>query len=130
LETLEAIAALGFFSDNIEDGVYEFGSLCVVTFSPVVTSSALTEDKVVGAEDLTERTGSNGVHGSGLEIDKDGTWDVFATSGFIVVHIDSLELKIAVSVVGTSWVNAMFVGDDFPELGTDLVTALTALDVD
>jgi hypothetical protein len=32
-------------------------------------------------------------------------------------------------VVGTSWVNTVFIGNDFPELGTDLVTALTTLDV-
>jgi hypothetical protein len=32
-------------------------------------------------------------------------------------------------VIGTGWVNSVFVRDDFPELGTDLVTALTSLDV-
>ena len=32
-------------------------------------------------------------------------------------------------MVGTSWVNAMLVGNDFPELGTDLVTALATLNV-
>jgi hypothetical protein len=32
-------------------------------------------------------------------------------------------------MVGTSWVNSMFVRDDFPELGSDMVTALTGLDV-
>ena len=30
----------------------------------------------------------------------------------------------------TGGVDSMFVGDDFPELGTDLVTALTGLQVD
>ena len=33
-------------------------------------------------------------------------------------------------MVGTSWVNAVFVRDDLPELGTDLVTALAGLKVD
>jgi hypothetical protein len=33
-------------------------------------------------------------------------------------------------MVGTSWVNSVFIRDDFPELGTDLVTALAGLDVD
>jgi hypothetical protein len=32
-------------------------------------------------------------------------------------------------MVGTGWVDSVFVGDDFPEFGTDLVTALTSLDV-
>jgi len=33
-------------------------------------------------------------------------------------------------MVGTSWVDTVFIGNDFPELGSDLVTALTSLDVD
>ena len=33
-------------------------------------------------------------------------------------------------MVGTSWVNSMFVGDDFPEFSTNLVTALTGLKMD
>ena len=32
-------------------------------------------------------------------------------------------------MVGTSWVNTMLVGDNLPELGTDLVTALSSLNV-
>ena len=130
LESLEAIATFSFLSDNIEDGVNELGSLGVVTLGPVVTSTSLSEDEVVWSEELTEWSGSDGVHGTWLEIHKDGSWDVTATSGFVVVDVDSLELEVGVTVVGTSWVNSVFVGDDFPELGTDLVTALTSLDVD
>ena len=33
-------------------------------------------------------------------------------------------------MIGTSWVNTVLVGDDLPELGTDLVTALAGLKVD
>lgn len=33
-------------------------------------------------------------------------------------------------MVGTGRVNAVFVGDDLPELGADLVAALACLDVD
>ena len=32
-------------------------------------------------------------------------------------------------MVGTGGVDAVLVGDDFPELGSDLVTTLTGLDV-
>lgn len=49
----------------------------------------LTENKVVGSEDLTEGSGSDRVHGTGFQIDQNGTWNVFATSGFIVVYVDS-----------------------------------------
>ena len=129
LESLEAIATFSFLSDNIEDGVNELGSLGVVTLGPIVTSTSLSEDEVVWSEELTEWSGSDGVHGTWLEIHKDGSWDVTATSGFVVVDVDSLELEIGVTVVGTGWVDSVFVGDDFPELGSDLVTALSSLNV-
>merc|ERR1711934_936264 len=129
LETLEAIASFGFLSDNIKDGVDELGTLGVMTLGPVVTGTGLSEDEVVWSEELTEWAGSDGVHGSWLKIHKDGSWDVSSTGGFVVVHVDSLELEIGVTVIGTSWVDSVFVGGDLPELGTDLVTALTTLDV-
>jgi len=129
LETLEAIATFSFFSDDIEDGVDKLGTLGVVTFGPVVTGTSLSEDEVVWSEELSEWSSSDGVHGSWFEIHEDGSWDVSSTSGLVVVDVDSLELEIRVTVVGTGWVNSVFVGDDFPEFGTDLVTALTTLDV-
>jgi len=129
LETLKAIATLSFLSDNIEDGVNELSTFGVVTLGPVVTGTGLSENEVIGSEELTERTGSNGVHGSWLKIHKDGAGNVTSTSGFVVVNVDSLELEIGVTVVGTGGVNTVLIGDDFPEFGTDLVTALTGLDV-
>jgi len=129
LETLEAIATLSFLTDNIEDGVDKLGTLGVVTLGPVVTGTGLSENEVVGSEELTERSGSDGVHGSWLKIHEDGTGDIAATSGFVEVNIDSLELEIRVTVVATGWVNTVLIGDDLPELGTDLVTALSGLDV-
>ena len=129
LETLEAVATLSFLSDDIEDGVDELSSLGVVTLGPVVTGTGLSEDEVVRSEELTEWSSSDGVHGSWLKIHEDGSWDVSSTGGLVVVDVDSLELEIGVTVVGTGWVNSVLVGDDLPELGTDLVTALSSLDV-
>ena len=100
-----------------------------MTLGPVVTSTGLTEDEVVGSEELTEWASTDGVHGTWLKIHKDGSWNVTATRGFVEVYVDALQLKIGVSMVRTSWVNSVLIRDDFPELGTDLVTALTALDV-
>jgi len=109
LESLEAIATFGFLSDNIEDGVDELGTLSVVTLGPVVTGTGLSEDEVVWSEELTEWSGSDGVHGSWLKIHEDGSWDVTASSGFVVVNVDSLELEVGVSVVGTGWVNSVLI---------------------
>merc|ERR1719446_1800729 len=129
LETLEAIATFGFLSDNIKDGVDELSTFGVMTLGPVVTGTGLSEDEVVWSEELTEWSSSDGVHGSWFEIHEDGSWDVSSSSGFVVVDVDSLELEIRVTVVGTGRVNSVLVGDDLPEFGTDLVTALTTLDV-
>jgi hypothetical protein len=94
LETLEAIATFGFFTDDIEDGVNELSTFGIVTLGPVVTGSGLTEDEVVWAEELTEWASADGVHGTGLKIHKDGSWDITATSGFVEVNVDALQLEI------------------------------------
>ena len=94
LESLEAVASFSFFSGNVEDGVNEFGSLGVVSLGPVVSGSGLSEDEVVRSEKLTEGSSSDGVHGSGFEIHKDSSGDVSSSSGFVVVDIDSFELKV------------------------------------
>ena len=130
LEALEAVATFSFLSGNIEDGVDELSTFGVVALSPVVTSTGLSEDEVVGSEELTEGSSSDGVHGSGFEIHKDSSGDVSSSGGLIVVDVDSLELEIRVTVVRAGGVDSVLIGDDLPELGTNLVTALTALDVD
>jgi hypothetical protein len=130
LESLEAIATFSFLSDNVEDGVDEFSTFSVMTLGPVVTGTGLAEDEVVWSEDLSEWSGSDRVHGTWFQINENGSWDVFTAGGFVVVDVDSFELKIRVAMVGSGWVDSVFVGDDLPEFGTDLVTALTGLQVD
>ena len=56
--------------------------------------------------------------------------DIFSTGGLIVVHVDPLELEVGGAAVGASGVDAVLVRDDLPELGSDLVSALTSLEVD
>jgi len=129
LESLKAVAALSLLTDDIQDGVDQFGTLSVVTLGPVVTSSGLTENEVIGTEELTEGTGTDGVHGTGLQVHEDGTGDVTSTGGLVEVDVDPLQLEIGISVVGTGRVNSVLVGNDLPEFGTDLVTALASLDV-
>jgi len=129
LETLEAIATFSFFSNNIEYGINKFSTFSIMSLSPIVTSTSLSENKVIRSEELTERSSSNRVHGSRFEIHEDSSWYESTTSSFIIVNINSFELKIGVTMISTGWVNSVFIGDDFPEFGTDLVTTLTSLDV-
>jgi len=66
LESLEAITSFSFFSDNIEDRVNKFSSFGIVSFGPVISGSSLSENKVIGSEELSERSSSDGIHGSGF----------------------------------------------------------------
>ena len=94
LETLEAVASFSFFSSNVEDGVDKLSTFSVVTLGPVVSSAALPKDKIVGSEELTEWSSSDGVHCSGLEIHKDSSGDISSTGSLVEVDVDSLELKV------------------------------------
>ena len=130
LEALKTVASLSFLSGNIEDRVNELSSFRVVSLGPVIACSGLSEDKIVGSEKLTKRSSSNRVHGSWFEIHKDGSGDVPASSCLVVVDINPLELQIGIAVVGSGGVDSVLIRDDFPEFGTNLVAALTSLDVD
>jgi hypothetical protein len=44
--------------------------------------------------------------------------------------VDTFQLQVGITVVGTGRVNTMFIRNNFPELSTNLVTALTSLNVD
>ena len=59
------------------------------------------------AEELTKRTSTDRVHGTRFQVDEDGTRNVFATRGFVKVDVDSLQLKIRVSVESTGRVDSV-----------------------
>jgi len=130
LETLKAVTVLGFLSNDIENRVDEFSSLSVMSLRPVVSSSRLSENNVIGTEKSTKRSTANDIHRSGFEIDENSTGNVFLISSLVVVNVEPLKLKIVVTDILSSSVDTVFLGNDLPELGTDLVTALTSLKVD
>ncbi len=109
LESLEAVTSFSFLSYNIKNGVDEFSSLSVVTLGPVVTGTGLSKDEVVWSEELSERSSSDRVHSSWFEIHENGSWHVSTASGFVVVNVDSLQLQIGVTMVGTGWVDTMLI---------------------
>ena len=69
------------------------------------------------------------IHGSRLEVHQDGAGHVTAAGGLVEVDVDALKLQIRISVVRASRVDAVLITDHLPELRTDLVAALAALDV-
>ncbi len=109
--TLEAIATLGLFPDDVKHGVDEFRAIGVMALGPVVTGSSLAKHKIIGPEDLTIRSRSDTVHGSGLQIHEHRTRHVSTTTGFVVVHIYSLQLQIWVSMVRSCRVDTMFIAN-------------------
>jgi hypothetical protein len=130
LESLEAIATFGFLSDDIEDGVNEFSTFSVMTLGPVVTSTGLTKDEVVWAEELTEGTSTDSVHGTWFEIDEDSARDELVARRLIEVDVHALELQIGGSIVHSGAVKTVLARDSLPEGSTDLVTALAGLEMD
>ncbi|GMT14308.1 hypothetical protein PFISCL1PPCAC_5605 [Pristionchus fissidentatus] len=99
LEALKAIASLSLLSDHIEDLIDELSAFSVVSLGPVVSGSTLSEDEVIGTEDLSVCRRANRVHSSGLEIDENCTGNVLSSVRLIVVNVDSLELEVRLSTV-------------------------------
>jgi hypothetical protein len=81
LKALEAVGTFSFAADNVEDLVNKLGTLSIVALSLVVSGARLTRYEVVGTEELTERASTDGVYGTGLQIDEDGTRDVLVARG-------------------------------------------------
>jgi len=129
--TLQAITVFSLFTNNIENGVDQLSAFCVMTFGPIVTSTGLSEDKVIRAEDLAVGARSDAVHGPRFEIHKNSSRNVPSARCLIVIDIDSFELDVGVSktVVLSGGIYAVLVADDLPEFGTDLVATLASLNV-
>ena len=66
----------------------------------ILTGTALTKDKVVRTEQLTERTSTDGVHGTGLEIDENSSRDIFVARSLQGKSVDIQ--RLAVRVLQTS----------------------------
>ena len=129
LEALEAVSVLSLFPDDVHGLVDDLGALRVVPLGPAVASAVLAEDHVVRAEKLAYRGRSDGVNDTGFEVNQDGAGDIATASGLIVVDVGSFQLQVGLSVVLAGGVDAVLVGDDFPELGSNLVAALACLNV-
>jgi hypothetical protein len=87
LETLEAVTAFSFTTNDIKDLVNKLSTLGIMTLGPVVSSTGLTKDKVVWSEKLTEWTSSDCIHGSGLQINKHGTRNELVSRGLMYSKI-------------------------------------------
>ena len=129
LETLKTITTFCLFSYNIKYWVNKFSAFSIVAFSPIITSTSLSENKVIWSEKLSKWSSSNRVHCSWLKIHQNSSWYKSTSSSFIVINIDSFKLKIRITMISTSRINTMLIRHDFPEFCSNLVTTLTGLDM-
>ena len=98
--------------DDVKNRVDELGTLSVVSLGPVVPGACLAENKVVWAKNLPVRPCTDRVHSSRLQVNEDGPRHVAPTSGLVVVHVDAVELELALSAVLSGRINPMLVGND------------------
>lgn len=70
--------------------------------------------QVIGPEKATKRATSDGVHSSGLEVNKDGSRNILARRGLVVVDVDAFKLGVGGTLVRAIGLNAVLLGDDFP----------------
>jgi len=82
----------------------------------VLTGSRLSVNEVIWPEKLAHRRLADGVHGARLQVDEHRSRHVLAAAGLVVVNIDPLVLQGGLAVVVTIGIDAVLVGDDFPEL--------------
>jgi len=129
LESLKHVTSLSLLTYNIHDVIYKLGTLGVMSLSPVISCSTLSVYEVIGAEKLSVRRSADGIHGSWLKIGKNGTWNVTSSLSLVEVNIDALKLDGVISSVGSVEKKAVLGGHGLPELVTDLVTALSCLNV-
>lgn len=90
----------------------------LTSFCPVVTSTALTKNKVVWSEKVTKRAGTDRIHGSGLEINQDCARNILVGTDLIVVDGDTFQLQVIGPLVKTILIDTVLVGDNLPEFGT------------
>ena len=77
-ETLETSAAIGDTSDLVEDGVDELLAHGVVTTCVVVGGILLARDHLLWVEEVAVGASADLIDNIGLEVDIDGTGDMFA----------------------------------------------------
>jgi folylpolyglutamate synthase/dihydropteroate synthase len=100
LEPLKAVTALSLPTNNIQNLIDKLSTLSVMSLGPVITSTGLAKNEVVGAEELTERASTDSIHSAWLQIDEYGTRNILVTGslrhvsdGFVVVDSMRTSLK-------------------------------------
>lgn len=115
LKALQAVTDLTFFPHNFQPRVDQLFTLCVEPLGPLFCVT-LTGSHVVWTEDLPKGSQAQGDHSAQLQVHKHSAGHALAAGGVLVVLVDLLQLRIALTVVNAGRVDAMLVADDLPKL--------------
>lgn len=119
METLKTVATFGFLANDVEDGIDQLCAFRVMPFRPIVTGATLPEDKIVRSKYLTERARSYRIHRARFQIDQNGSRNVFPAGRFVVINVNTFQLEIGVTVIGSRRIDSMLVGYYLPKLSCD-----------
>jgi len=131
-ESLETGALIGQLSDPVEDKVDDFLSDGVVTTGVVVGGILFAGDQLLGVEKLTVGSGTDLIDNSWLQIDEDGSGDVFSGSSLTEEGVEGV---ITASDGLVTWhlairLDTMLQAVQLPASVTDLDTGLSDMDGD
>ena len=79
---LKTSTLISEFSDSVKDEIDDFFTNGVVTSGVVVGGIFFTSDQLFWVEELSVGTSTDFINNSWFQINKDGTWDVFASTSF------------------------------------------------
>uniref|UniRef100_A0A6N2LXD9 Uncharacterized protein n=1 Tax=Salix viminalis TaxID=40686 RepID=A0A6N2LXD9_SALVM len=126
---MKTVTILRLLSHDIKNRINQLRTLSIMTFGPVISSARLSKHEVIRPKDLAIGTSPHTVHGARLEIHKHSARDKSSARCLVVINIDALQLKVRGSGVFSSRIDSMLSANNLPELGTDLVTALSSLNI-
>ena len=129
-ETLETSALIGKFSDSVEAEINDFLTNGVMSSGEVVGSIFFTGDELLWMEQLSVGSGSDLIDNGWLEIEEDGSWDVFTSTSLGEEGVESI-VTTTDRFIGwhlTVRLDSVLEAEKFPAGVTDLDTALTNMD--
>ena len=91
LEALETISVLSFLSYSVHDLVNDLSTLSIFALSVAIASAALSNDHVIGAEELSEAGRPHTVNNARLEVDEDGSGH---KAGFSIIKVNTVSSKL------------------------------------
>merc|ERR1719263_2788634 len=129
-ETLETSALVGKFSDSVEAEIDDFFTNGVVSSGEVVGSIFFTGDELLWVEELSVGTSSDLIDNGWLEIEEDGSWDVFTSTSLGEEGVESI-ITTTDGFIGwhlTVWLDTVLEAEKLPAGVTNLDTGLTDVD--